>query len=170
MYLLSFEVRIKKNWHYLLKMAIWIRQIAQFIVFFYMWQNSVAQLLFINTHSHRPTGTMTAVIYWGEMSKSANVQGARCPNCKGATCPLGRVSTIHGLVTSLKILSLLSFYYFLIGTSNLSLKVRCCYRRRLFLLSVFGILFLLMCMIWGISTRVGVEYMGMYLSTSTSTW
>ena len=40
---------------------------------------------------------------------------------------------------SLKILSLLSFCYFLIWTSNLSLKARCCYRRRLFLLSVFGI-------------------------------
>ena len=43
------------------------------------------------------------------------------------------------LGTSLKIQSLLSFCYFLIGTSNLSLKARCCYRRRLFLLSVFGI-------------------------------
>ena len=40
---------------------------------------------------------------------------------------------------SLKILSLLSFCYFLTGTSNLSLKARCCYRRRLFLLSVFRI-------------------------------
>ena len=40
---------------------------------------------------------------------------------------------------SLKILSLLSFCYFLIWTSNLSLKACCCYRRRLFLLSVFGI-------------------------------
>ena len=34
-------------------MAIWIRQIVQFIVFFYMWQYSVAQLLFINTHRPR---------------------------------------------------------------------------------------------------------------------
>ena len=40
---------------------------------------------------------------------------------------------------SLKILSLLSFCYFLIWTSNLSLKACCCYRRRLFLLRVFGI-------------------------------
>ena len=43
------------------------------------------------------------------------------------------------VVASLKILSLLSFCYFLIWTSNLSLKACCCYRRRLFLLSVFGI-------------------------------
>ena len=49
-YLLSFEVRIKRNGHYLLKMAIWIGQIVQFIVFFYRWQNSVSQLLFIYIH------------------------------------------------------------------------------------------------------------------------
>ena len=46
-YLLSFKVGINKNGHYLLKMANWIRQIVQFIVFFYRWQNSVSQLLFI---------------------------------------------------------------------------------------------------------------------------
>ena len=40
---------------------------------------------------------------------------------------------------SLKILSLQSFCYFLIWTSNLSLKACCCYRQRPFLLRVFGI-------------------------------
>ena len=40
--------------------------------------------------------------------------------------------SVHYIGVSLKILSLLSFCYFLIGTSNLSLKARCCYRRRLF--------------------------------------
>ena len=49
------------------------------------------------------------------------------------------INTFKGIPTSLKILSLLSFCYFFIWTSNLSLKACCCYRRRLFLLSVFGI-------------------------------
>ena len=53
---------------------------------------------------------------------------------------------------SLKILSLLSFCYFLIWTSNLSLKACCCYRRRLFCYAYLEYMFLLMCIIWGIST------------------
>ena len=57
---------------------------------------------------------------------------------RNSNCLIPRLLDLY-IRISLKILSFLSFCYFLIGNSNLSLKARCCYRRRLFLLSVFGI-------------------------------